>query len=59
MISKNIQFQHFALTHTERAKLKQQVPMCLWMTGLSKAGKSTLANALEQELNKKASILIF
>ena len=51
-MDKNIQFQHFALTQTERAKIKQQTPMCLWMTGLSGAGKSTLANALEQELNK-------
>ena len=50
-MDKNIQFQHFALTQTERAKIKHQTPMCLWMTGLSGAGKSTLANALEQELN--------
>jgi len=49
---KNIKFQHFSLTQTERAKIKHQTPMCLWMTGLSGAGKSTLANALEQELNK-------
>jgi adenylylsulfate kinase len=53
-MDKNIQFQHFAFTQTERAKIKQQTPMCLWMTGLSGAGKSTLANALEQELNKKS-----
>jgi adenylyl-sulfate kinase len=52
-MDKHIQFQHFALTQTERAKIKQQTPMCLWMTGLSGAGKSTLSNALEQELNKK------
>ena len=52
-MDKNIKFQHFALTQTERAKIKQQPPMCLRMTGLSEAGKSTLANTLEQELNKK------
>jgi adenylyl-sulfate kinase len=52
-MDKNIKFQHFVLTQTERAKIKHQTPMCLWMTGLSGAGKSTLANALEQELNKK------
>jgi len=52
-MDKNIKFQHFALTQTERAKIKQQSPMCLWMTGLSGAGKSTLANAVEQELNRK------
>ena len=52
-MDKNIKFQNFTLTQTERAKVKQQTPMCLWMTGLSGAGKSTLANALEHELNKK------
>jgi len=52
-MDKNIQFQHFVLTQTERANIKQQTPVCLWMTGLSGAGKSTLANALEQELNKQ------
>jgi len=52
-MDKNIKFQHFVLTQTERAKIKNQTPMCLWMTGLSGAGKSTLANALEQELNKQ------
>ena len=52
-MDKNIKFQHFVLTQTERAQIKNQTPMCLWMTGLSGAGKTTLANALEQELNKK------
>ena len=52
-MDKNIQFQHFGLTQSERANIKRQTPMCLWMTGLSGAGKSTLANELEQELNKK------
>ena len=52
-MDKNIKFQHFALTQTERANIKQQTPVCLWMTGLSGAGKSTIANALELELNKK------
>jgi adenylyl-sulfate kinase len=50
-MDKNIKFQHFALTQIERANIKNQKPMCLWMTGLSGAGKSTLANALEQKLN--------
>jgi len=51
-MDKNIKFQHFVLTQTDRAKIKHQTPMCLWMTGLSGAGKSTLANALEQKLNR-------
>jgi len=44
-MDKNIKFQHFALTQTERANIKLQTPVCLWMTGLSGSGKSTLANA--------------
>jgi adenylyl-sulfate kinase len=52
-MDKNIQLQHFALSQTQRAQIKNQTPLCLWMTGLSGAGKSTIANALEQELNKK------
>ena len=50
-MSTNIQWQRFKLTEGERAKIKNQQPMCLWMTGLSGAGKSTLANALEEKLN--------
>jgi len=43
--------QNFKLTETDRAKIKDQTPLCLWMTGLSGSGKSTLANALEVKLN--------
>lgn len=51
-MDKNIQFQKFALSQKMRAEIKNQTPVCLWMTGLSGAGKSTIANALEQKLNK-------
>jgi adenylyl-sulfate kinase len=50
-MSTNIQWQSFKLTEADRAKIKNQQPLCLWMTGLSGAGKSTLANALEEKLN--------
>jgi bifunctional enzyme CysN/CysC len=33
-----------------RATEKSQRPICIWMTGLSAAGKSTIANLLEQRL---------
>ena len=46
-----IQWQSFKLTEADRAKIKDQQPLCLWMTGLSGAGKSTIANALEEKLN--------
>ena len=33
-----------------RAKQKLQEPVCLWLTGLPAAGKSTIANVLEKRL---------
>ena len=51
-MSTNVQWQSFKLTESDRAKIKDQQPLCLWMTGLSGAGKSTLANALEEKLNQ-------
>ena len=33
-----------------RAKQKLQQPLCLWLTGLPAAGKSTIANVLEKRL---------
>ncbi len=41
--------QH-SVDKAQRAKLKQQRPAVLWFTGLSGAGKSTIAGALEQRL---------
>ena len=49
-MEKNLQFQKFAISQTERAKLKNRIPMCLWMTGLSGSGKTSIANALEKKL---------
>ena len=51
-MSTNIQWQSFKLNEADRAKIKDQQPLCLWMTGLSGAGKSTLANAVEEKLNQ-------
>lgn len=48
--SHNIHWQHVDLNKRARADLKQQGPCCLWFTGLSGAGKSTIANALERRL---------
>src|ERR1700748_3042327 len=33
-----------------RARQKLQKPLCLWLTGLPGAGKSTIANLLEKQL---------
>ena len=50
-MSTNIQWQSFKLTEADRAKIKNQQPLCLGMTGLPGAGKSTLANTLVEKLN--------
>jgi adenylyl-sulfate kinase len=41
------------ITKADRARAKQQVPKCIWLTGLSGSGKSTLANALEVALSEQ------
>ena len=47
----NIHWQALTVSKTERASLKSQTPRCLWLTGLSGAGKSTIANLLEARLH--------
>ena len=46
----NVTWHESKITKAMRAKLKHQAPCVLWFTGLSGAGKSTIANALEQRL---------
>lgn len=47
----NIHFQHVEVTKAARAAAKRQKPCVLWLTGLSGAGKSTIANLLEKKLH--------
>lgn len=46
----NIHTQALDVTKSARAAIKLQRPVCLWFTGLSGSGKSTIANLLEQRL---------
>ena len=46
----NIVWHDHKVTRTARAAAKGQRPAILWFTGLSGAGKSTIANALESRL---------
>jgi bifunctional enzyme CysN/CysC len=46
----NIAWQPLTIGRTERATQKQQKPCIVWFTGLSGAGKSTIANILDQKL---------
>lgn len=43
--------QVYNITPNERAKNLNQKPVCLWLTGLSGSGKSTIANELDRKLH--------
>lgn len=47
----NVHWQHMAVDKSARALAKGQKPCCLWFTGLSGSGKSTIANILESKLH--------
>jgi bifunctional enzyme CysN/CysC len=47
----NVPWQPVDLHKAERAAALGQRPCCIWFTGLSASGKSTLANLLEQRLH--------
>ena len=46
----NLHWQALDVTPAVRAALKGQRPRCVWFTGLSGAGKSTIANLVERGL---------
>jgi adenylylsulfate kinase len=48
--STNIKWHESSITRQDKERLLDQKGVLLWFTGLSAAGKSTLANALENEL---------
>lgn len=47
----NIHWQALEIDKASRAALKKQAPRCLWFTGLSGSGKSTIASLLEKRLH--------
>ncbi|MGB6448949.1 MAG: sulfate adenylyltransferase subunit CysN [Xanthobacteraceae bacterium] len=49
----NIHWQPLLLGKTQRAALNKQKPVILWFTGLSGAGKSTVASLVEQRLHAR------
>jgi bifunctional enzyme CysN/CysC len=49
----NIHWQATRIDKSARASLKGQKPCVLWFTGLSGAGKSTIADLVEQALNRQ------
>jgi bifunctional enzyme CysN/CysC len=49
--SQNVHSQKLQVTPAARAAIKGQQPKLLWFTGLSGAGKSTIADLVEQKLH--------
>lgn len=49
-MSRNTVFHHYNITREDREKQLGQRGFVLWFTGLSGSGKSTIANAVEQQL---------
>lgn len=49
--AQNVHKQALSITRTERERLSGHQGKVIWFTGLSGSGKSTIANALEVELN--------
>jgi bifunctional enzyme CysN/CysC len=52
----NIHRQAFDIDRAARSALTGQTPKVLWFTGLSGAGKSTIANLVEQRLHAKGHL---
>jgi bifunctional enzyme CysN/CysC len=50
--SQNIHLQAIDVGREAHARLKHQKPAVLWLTGLSGAGKSTIANLVEKQLHR-------
>jgi bifunctional enzyme CysN/CysC len=51
--SQNVRWQALAVDKAARATSLGQLPTVLWLTGLSGAGKSTIANLVEAELHRR------
>ena len=50
MRAANVTWQQLDVSKDVRSRLKLQRPQCVWLTGMSASGKSTIANLLDRRL---------
>ncbi|RFF27890.1 MULTISPECIES: sulfate adenylyltransferase subunit CysN [unclassified Wenzhouxiangella] len=48
--AQNVHWQSLEVDKAARSRIKVQQPKCVWLTGLSGSGKSTIANEVERKL---------
>lgn len=52
----NVHEQDFQIEREDRSRMLMQDPLCVWFTGLSGSGKSTIADALVKELHSRGKL---
>ncbi len=53
MRAANVTWQQLDVSKDVRSRLKLQRPQCVWLTGMSASGKSTIANLLDRRLTNE------
>ena len=56
--SESVLAEKINVTQKKKGQLLKQDPVCIWFTGISGSGKSTIAKALEQELYQQGKITV-
>jgi len=54
--SESVLAEKIDIDQKKKAKLLKQNPVCIWLTGISASGKSTIAKALEKKLYQQGKI---
>ena len=57
--SGNVFQSNLKINKKNRSHLIRQTPKCIWFTGISGSGKTTIGNALEQKLHSQRKLTYF